>query len=219
MAEITVVVGTYTGGIVGLRGPPQKMEVAFSYSPSHFCIRSLKIVGQLMYAGGVDEMIRVFDIAKKMEMGTLLDGEGSINEVAATHSHVLVASDSGAITIWRAKDWAKLHTMKGPKSGVVSVSLHPTDRMALTGSKNGKLYLWNLVKGRASFQTKLGRRIDNVKWSPCGLFYAVLSHQTILVTPVSENVKHEAEPLTHTQQFTCMAFCGSSQVIIAVGIP
>lgn len=162
-------------------------------------------------------MIRAFDLEKKIELGTALDGEGSINEIAATKTHVLVASDSGAVSIWRLKDWAKLHTMRGPKSGVMTIALHPSERMALTGSKSGKLTLWNLVKGRVAFQTKLGRRIDSVQWSPCGSFYAVLSHQSLILTAVGENAKHEGEEYQHTGQLAAMAFTGTPQVVVAMG--
>jgi len=35
MADLCVVIGTYTGGIVGLCGPAAHLQVSFSYSPSH----------------------------------------------------------------------------------------------------------------------------------------------------------------------------------------
>ena len=41
-------------------------------------------------------MIRVFDLDKKVELGTVLDGEGSINALEAAQSHVLSASANGA---------------------------------------------------------------------------------------------------------------------------
>ncbi len=163
-------------------------------------------------------MIRVFDLANKVELGTVLDGEGSINALEATQNHVLSSSANGSISIWRVKDWAKLHTLKGPKSGLLTLSMHPSQRMVLAGSKSGKLTLWNLVKGRVAFTTRLGQTVEEVQWAPCGLFYAVRLQKEILVSAVGENVKHEGEVLKHHTQLTSFAFAGCSQVLLASDI-
>lgn len=163
-------------------------------------------------------MVRVFDLASKVELGTVLDGEGSINALAPAQNHVLSASANGSISIWRVKDWAKLHTLKGPKSGVLTLSLHPSQRMVLAGSKSGKLTLWNLVKGRVAYTTRMGQTVEEVQWAPCGLFYAVRMLKEVVISAVGENAKHEGEALKHDAQLTSCTFAGCSQVLLASDI-
>ena len=162
-------------------------------------------------------MIRIFDLQNRVELGTLLDGEGSINTLAPCQTHILTGSSNGSISIWRVKDYAKLHTLKGPKSGILSLSLHPSERIALAGSKSGKLTLWNLVKGRIAFTTRLGKTVEEVQWSPCGLYYAVRLDREILVSAAGENAKHEGETLTHDTQLTSMTYSHLSEVLFAAG--
>lgn len=64
-------------------------------------------------------------------------------------------------------------------SGVISLSVHPTSKLALSVGADNVLRTWNLVKGRQAYAVNLskkcttGRTINIVKWSRNGNLYVV----------------------------------------------
>jgi protein MAK11 len=82
-------------------------------------------------------------------------GHGSINCIDSHFNFVLVGTDSGDICIYRVKDWSLLHVLTKHKAAVESISIHPSGKMALSVGTDSRMYLWNLVKARASFHIKL----------------------------------------------------------------
>lgn len=141
MSEILIVVGTYTGGLIGLQGPVNKPKTVFAFSATTNCIKSLRIQNDFLLAGGFDEMIRIFHLKEKRELGAVLENLGSVNSIDSCKSHFLTGNDQGKVCIWRTKDWTLLHSLKGHKATVNSISLHPSNRMAISIGRDNKLYL------------------------------------------------------------------------------
>jgi WD40 repeat protein len=140
------------------------------------------------------------------------DGEG--DEVVATNqtsTHAVIGTTSGKIIIYKRRDWSVQHILSGHgggntststssttssaasgSGGVACLAIHPTGKMALSGGRSdGKIILWDLVKGRLAYVHKIpnnkstsrnngnsnnGRRtvecINHIVWSNNGTRYA-----------------------------------------------
>jgi len=80
-----------------------------------------------MALGGYDEVIRLFDVQKKKDLGDLVgDHNGTITALQFFENKYLISgSEDSQIIIWRCKDWSALHKLQiMNKSKVVSLSLH-----------------------------------------------------------------------------------------------
>jgi protein MAK11 len=150
-----VSVGCFSGGLVGLSGQPEDLQLAYAYSPSKSCIRAMHCTGQLLIAGGVDETLRIFIPEKKIELGSVMVGLGSINCIDSHFNTVLVGTDSGAICVYRTKDWELLHTFEKHMGSVESIHIHPSGKLALSIGLDWQVYLWNLVTARPVYHTKV----------------------------------------------------------------
>ena len=51
--------------------------------------------------------------------------------------------------------WQCMKTLRGHRGEVYSVAVHGTGVLALSTSHDGTLRLWDLVKGRTTFMSKL----------------------------------------------------------------
>jgi WD40 repeat protein len=182
-------------------------------------VKSLKIQDNFLIAGGFDEMLRVYEIEKKLELGSLLESQGSINAIDSTPTHVICGNDQGKVTIWRTKDWSLLHSMKGHKKAVTGLSLHPSQRMALSVGRDNRLYLWNLITGRPAFKHKLKTSVEEVAWSPCGEFFAISSFRNILYYNIHSNIKEEYTELKCDKQLTSICFIKEAKFIACSGKP
>ena len=165
--------------------------------------------------------------------------EGSITALRFYGTtHMLSASDDGQIHIYRTKDWEKLSTLHGHRGPVLDLAIHPTGKLALSigggsGSSSnstggdGTLRMWDLLKGRCAYTTKLrthkesewnrkrGFRptAERVYWSPSGDRYAVLYNDRVdlRMVAVMANASAEAaipslEAGSARQRFLCLGF-------------
>lgn len=136
--------------------------------------------GDILATGGVDEYIKIYNLKTRKEKGELTQHSGSITALKFfKSSHLLSASNDGTLCIWQTRDWMCLHIMGGHKGTITCISIHPSGRMALTGSIDRTIRLWNLVEGRCAFISKpnLGKTsvIELIEWSKSGSSYAVVS--------------------------------------------
>ena len=180
-------------------------------------MKSLKIQDNLLISGGFDEMLRVYEIEKKLELGSLLENQGSINAIDSTATHVICGNDQGRVTIWRTKDWNLLHSMKGHKKAVTGLSLHPSQRMALSVGRDCRLYLWNLITGRPTFKHKLKTPAEDVVWSPCGEFFLISSFRSVFYYSVQSNIKEEYLELKCEKQLTSICFIKEARLVACSG--
>lgn len=97
-------------------------------------------------------------------------------------SHLLSGGADNTVCIWRVSDWVCLHKLGGHKGAVTSIAPHVTGRLALTTSLDGTLRLWDLVKGRIAYITRLGAVGEKVIWSPASDMYCILYRDKLVVS-------------------------------------
>lgn len=83
---------------------------------------------------------------------------GSITHLEfPSRSHLLSASEDGTLCLFRARDWAVLRELKGHKGRVNSVAVHQSCKVALSVGKDRTLRMWDLMRGKGSASTKIGK--------------------------------------------------------------
>jgi protein MAK11 len=160
-----------------------RLNPIFIY-PSHISyIKCIGIGGHHMASGGTDEVIKLYDLKKRKEVGTLLHHSGTITCLTFFQkTHMLSSGEDGEICLWRTKDWEKLSSFKGHKSGVTCVAIHPSGKLALSISTDKTLRCWNLVEGKAAYTLKIYRK-DALKifWNVTGTLYGIMFDREVIV--------------------------------------
>ena len=153
--------------------------------PAHVsCVKAVSgspIGGKWLATGSVDEVVKVWDLRRRKEVGGLMHHEGessytsrrsdpsvetllycvllgSITELHfPSRSHLISASEDGTIAIFHARDWVVLRVLKGHKGRINSVGIHPSGKVALSVGADKTLRMWDLMRGKGSASTKLGK--------------------------------------------------------------
>ncbi|KAJ1817233.1 60s ribosome biogenesis protein mak11, partial [Coemansia sp. RSA 2598] len=143
--------------------------------PAHIgCIKAVSVGGRYLASGSTDECIKLYDLKKRVELGTLHEHKGTITSLFFHgRTHMLSASDDGAICIFRTKDWEPLKVLRGHKGPVTSIAVHPSGKLALSVSQDRTIIIWNLLTGQRASRTKTPQIGETVVWSPSGDTYAI----------------------------------------------
>lgn len=147
--------------------------------PAHISsIRTVCCAGhdsKWLATGSTDESIKVWDLRKRIEVGTLTGHEGTITSLHfPTRQYLLTTSEDGRINIYQTRDWALLKTLKGHVGSVNDVAAHPSGRVALSVGKDRTIRMWDLMRGMGAASTKIGQEGEKVAWDTKGEKFAVL---------------------------------------------
>ena len=162
------------------------MSLVYAYEAHVGIVRCAALMkgnnGNILATGGMDEIIRVYNLSKKREVGELVQHTGGITSLQFVGTkYLLSASEDKTVRIWRVKDWACLHVLGGHKEGITSLAVHPSGRLALSTSKDKTMRLWNLLEGRNAYISRLKTIPEKVVWSPSAAMYAILFRNEIYV--------------------------------------
>ena len=169
--EMKIVVGTYGGLLYGYTLNDKKMKLTFGYTAHASCIKSVAFIqdSPILLSGGADEIIKIYNVAKRVEVGNLLQHTGPVLCLEPFgKTHVLSGSADHTVCIWRTSDWNCVHILGGHKEPVLDIAVHPTGKLALSVSKDKTLRMWNLIKGRCAFIKRLTQEATNVFWNHDG---------------------------------------------------
>ena len=216
-----VIVGTYNQVIFSFSfakdtGNEEKwlFEPKFTDQGHAGCIKSVATGAKYLASGSTDETIRLFDLKKHVELGTLMHQNGTITCLAFVEAtHMLSGSEDGTICIWDCKSWEIEKTLKGHRGAINSISVHPSGRVALSISKDKTVRTWNLLTGRAAYVTSLKAVGELVRWCPSGNSYAISFGRKVDI--------HKLGTATDPVSFECekpvlaMEFVSDSVILIA----
>ncbi|KAH8991658.1 WD40-repeat-containing domain protein [Lactarius akahatsu] len=207
-SSFKVIAGSYERLLYGLQGTvsvvsPASSELQWTLKPififpAHVsCIKSVAASpqgGKWLATGSGDEIIKVWDLRRRKEVGGLMQHEGSITHLTfPSRSHLISASEDGTLCLFRARDWAVLRSLKGHKGRVNSVSVHPSGKIALSVGKDRTLYMWDLMRGRRAASVKLGFEGELVRWSITGSLLIVQYQKIINVYSTDLALLHTME--------------------------
>ncbi|ODQ54514.1 WD40 repeat-like protein [Saitoella complicata NRRL Y-17804] len=202
-AAFRVIAGSYEHVLYGLdamfdsaagKGSDAHMEPVFIFPAHMAAMKTLAVGGRYLASGGADEIIKLYDLKLRKDLGTLHAHNGSITHLSfPTKQHLLSSDSTGTIVVWRTKDWENMATMKqkssvqGGKKGITSFAAHPSGKIALSVGEDRRVTLWNLMTARRAAvnklplqPTKLGDPLS-VAWSPSGDRYAVMFDRHLVV--------------------------------------
>lgn len=194
-----VIAGSYEKLLYGLEGTVTLENLELKYHlkpififPAHVsCIKAVAASpngGKWLATGSADEIIKVWDLRRRKEIGGLMHHEGTFRislpqqfnkciPGSITHltfpsrSHLLSASEDGTLCLFRARDWAVLRSLKGHKGRVNSVAVHPSGKVALSVGKDKAIRMWDLMRGKGCASTKLGK---GMSWA---LSFSTIPHR------------------------------------------
>lgn len=141
----------------------------FHFTAHTQSIRCLARSKRYLVSGSNDEHIRIYDLQKRKELGTLLHHDGSITALEFFHDKwMLSGSDDGKICVWRVKDWEVLSELKGHSGTVNDIAIHPTGRVALSVGNDKTMRLWNLMTGKKASIVRFQSVPLKVQWTADG---------------------------------------------------
>ncbi|KAJ7089867.1 WD40-repeat-containing domain protein [Mycena belliarum] len=226
-----VIAGSYEKLLYGLEGSVSfdaTAGLAFTLKPvfifpAHVsCIKAVAASphgGKWLATGSADEIVKVWDLRRRKEIGGLMHHEGSITHLLfPSRSHLLSASEDGTLCLFRARDWAVLRALRGHKGRVNAVAVHPSGKVALSVGKDRTLRMWDLMRGKGCASTKLGKEGELVRWSSDGALFAVQTASTIDLYTTDMTLIHT---ITHPSRLHDIRFCarvtGVGDVLLAGG--
>ena len=187
---------SYEGSLFGWEVHPDAKEAGLEATMSfgfHCSAGSLKAIavsesGRWMVCGGMDERIHIFNVQENRAIGELSSHSGAVSSLAFVgDTHLLSGSEDSTICIWRVHDWQCLHILGGHKSGVNSIAVHPSGKIALSASKDNTLKTWNLIHGRCAFTRRLRGPADKVLWHSAGEHYLLVIGSELQLYNIADN--------------------------------
>ncbi|CAH0482019.1 unnamed protein product [Peronospora belbahrii] len=218
---IRIVAGTYEGLLYGWEcpivtaGESTKMRLTFGYAAHSECIKSVALMGakqsKTLLSGSSDEMIKIYNVEKRVEVGSLIEQHGAITSLEIFgQSHVLSGSADNSICIWRTSDWNCLHILGGHKGEINAIAVHPSGKMCFSVARDCTLRMWNLVKGRISFIRRLEKEAELVMISQKGTHYALGFGKDLSIFNMNAEL---VGTLEHTKKIHCAVFVTDEYVV------
>lgn len=216
--QFRIIVGSYEHNILCLSlNLSQEMPVftpIFHFQAHTLSVKCLDISKRYLVSGSNDEHIRIYDLQKRKELGTLLAHQGSITALKFSHRKKLLsegslsdvesklsnnkwllsASEDNKIIIWRVRDWENFGTLKGHTSRINDLDIHPSNRVAVSVSDDHTIRLWNLMTVKKAAVLKLRGYRQNgqfVRWvGENGEYFAVALLNKLLLYKTSTAKVH-----------------------------
>ena len=98
--------------------------------------------------GSSDESIRLLDLHKRVELGALMQHNGTVTCLTFQGAHLLSGSEDGTICVYQSGSWECKKTLKGHTAAVCQLSVHPSGVLALSVSRDKTLKTWSLITGK-----------------------------------------------------------------------
>ena len=208
--QFRIYVGSYEHNLLSLSLILEKektpvFQPIFHFQAHALSIKSIAAAKRYLVTGSNDEHIKIYDLQKRKELGTLLGHQGSITSLRFSHEGhtdgeevlgsgasgkwLLSGSDDGKIIIWRTKDWEIFGTLKGHKGRINDISIHPSGRIAVSVGEDKSVRLWNLMTAKKAANLKIKNDWQSgefVRWSLTGDYFFVGLLNKILVYKTSE---------------------------------
>ncbi|KAN0061474.1 Protein mak11 [Thecaphora frezii] len=162
-----------------------QLKPIFTFPAHVSSIRTVATAGvtsKYLATGGTDEVVKIWDLRRRREVGQLTGHEGTISSLTfASKTYLLTTSADANINLYRTSDWALLRTLKGHIGRINSAAPHPSGRLALSVGADRTIRMWDLMRGRAAASTKIGIEADLVRWDTRGKRFAVLAYRQAMI--------------------------------------
>lgn len=167
-------------------------KLAFAIPAHNGYVKCIASCPKYLVSGGVDEVIRIFDLKKRKDIGSINQHDGSIKALDFYEStHLISAADDGLLVVHRTKDWECMEVLKKHKNPIQDMQIHPSGKLAVAIDDAKNLTLWNLITGKLAYSSKIPAlgKIDRIIWSGSGRYYALLGETHIIVYEAQTSAK------------------------------
>lgn len=210
--QFRIIVGSYEHNILCLsldvEASTPFFTPIFHFQAHSLSVKCLDISKRYLVSGSNDEHIKIYDLQKRKELGTLLSHQGSITTLkfskgnktsnsldgkSSADKWLLSASDDFRINIWRVKDWENFGILKGHTARINDLDIHPSNRIAVSVSDDHTIRLWNLMTVKKAGVLKLKKYNQNgqyIRWCSDGQFFAVGLKNILLLFKTSTAKVH-----------------------------
>ncbi|KAL4436114.1 hypothetical protein ABPG77_005562 [Micractinium sp. CCAP 211/92] len=227
---MTLLAGSYERFLFGLRisqaqesGEQQQLARSFTHAAHKGVVKCIAAAGQWAATGGADDLIHLYDLKNDKDLGFLMSpGEGAVTALAFfapagayNPTHMLSGSADGCLSVWAAGGgWESMKTMRGHRKEVTAIAVHPSGLVALTTSRDCCLRMWDLVKGRCTYTSKLEGEAEAVAFcaEDGGERYALLCGASVTLHDVQGGAGVLCT-LSHPRRVLCMAWAPGNRVV------
>lgn len=152
----------------------------------------------------------------------LTQHESTITAVQFTnnHSHVMSASQDGALAIVRVGNWQleKLWAQAHKEGVVLDIALHPSGKLALTLGSDGCLQTWDLVKGRKAFiinlktKCKDPKSLERIAFAPDGTRFLIFGGKYTAIWSIE--LGGALQELEHEDRVSCCVWLDDTNLLV-----
>lgn len=194
LENMEIVVGTYENHLLGYKivsDPFNKnlmLETSFTDDSHRGALRCVAISPSgILASSSTDDSIRMHSLKKRKEIGGLFEHCGTVNSIVFFgNNHMFSASEDGTISLWKTKNWEMMKTLKGHKSHVMAVTVHPSGKLGLSVGSDRSFITWDLLTGKLAFQRKLQDVAQNIFFTPSGNHYLLVFNRKIEVCSLED---------------------------------
>jgi hypothetical protein len=113
-------------------------------------VKAVASQGKFLVSGGNDEEVRIYNIQKRFEVGSLMKHQAPITTLRFSRkaNSLISGSDDGMIAVWRIKDWECVSFKKAHKGSVTDLDVHPSGKVMLSCGRDNALRLWDLSSAK-----------------------------------------------------------------------
>ncbi|XP_066155089.1 p21-activated protein kinase-interacting protein 1-like [Euwallacea fornicatus] len=219
-----IIAGTYEEYLLGYvyTSKDKSLKQSFASHDHSGSIRCLASSDNYLASGATDDRIVVYDLKARKEHCMLTQHNSTITAVAFTsnHSHVMSASQDGALSLVRVGNWQqeKLWEKAHKEGAVIDIALHSSGKLALTLGTDGTIHTWNLVKGRVAYVINLKTKCRDFK-SVEKLLFAPDDSQFLIYggkfTEIwSIKVGGALKVIEHEQRVTCCVWLNDQRIFV-----
>ncbi len=106
--------------------------------------------GQLAATGAGDSLIKIWDLQREKQVGTLRGHDGIIWDLKFVphRNQIISASHDHTLRLWDLKRKKCILILPGHGGPVETVTVTPNGRLALSGSADGEIRAWDLAKNQ-----------------------------------------------------------------------
>ena len=170
-------------------GSVSESKVAFALPVHQGYIRCIATGGRHLVTGSTDEVIKVFDLKKRREQGTLTHHSGTITALAFhSTTHLLTASSDSSLQLLRTKDWEPLLRLGRHKNdSIEAIAMHPSGKLAVSVGKEREMKVWDLQTGKQAGTSRVPMKNSLVaEWDMhSGNYFLLASDAQLLVFQAS----------------------------------
>ncbi|ODV63757.1 Mak11p [Ascoidea rubescens DSM 1968] len=189
--QFRIICGSYEHNIMCisllLRKNVPLFQPIFHLEAHSLSIKALDAAKRYLVSGGNDEHIKIYDLQKRKDLGTLLSHQGSVTCLkffSKQGKWLLSGSEDSKIIIWRTRDWESFGVLKGHTARINDLAVHPSGKIAISCADDKTIKLWNLMTVKKAANLKLKYFLQNgqfVRWSLNGNHFIVSLLDTVLI--------------------------------------